>query len=137
MDASRTLIGVGGSAGGIEALLALLGRLPRDLPAAVLVVIHVSPIGASRLPQIARRATLLEVADVHAHGSLTPGTVYIAPPDYHLLADADGEGYRLDLGPRENGSRPAVDALFRSIAAAARRQAVGIVLSGMLDDGTA
>jgi two-component system chemotaxis response regulator CheB len=131
----RDLIVAGASAGGIEALQEMVGGLPPDLPASVLVVVHMPPTGGRALHRILSRATSLDVV-VPAHGDpLEPGRVYVAPGDHHLLV---GLGHvHLRRGPRENGYRPAVDPLFRSAAAYYGPRAIGVVLSGSLSDGTA
>jgi two-component system chemotaxis response regulator CheB len=139
--AARDLIVVGGSAGGVDALTALVAGLPPDLPAAVCVVVHRPPYLPSQLPQLLGRAGPLP-ARVAVHGEpLRPGTIHVAAPDHHLLIEraAGGAGavIRLTKGPRENRSRPAVDPLFRSAALACGPRVVAVVLSGALDDGTA
>ena len=128
-----TIIGVGASAGGVEALSALMARLPYDLDAAVLVVLHVSPAGTSVLPQILDRAGPLTALAALDGEPIRPSVVYVAPPDRHLTVE--GGCVRLTARPRENGHRPAIDPLFRSIAAEAGRP-IGVVLSGTRDDGT-
>jgi two-component system chemotaxis response regulator CheB len=126
---------MGASAGGIEALTAVLAGLRKDFPAPILVVHHLSPTGRSVLPDILARASRLEVGHAHTGEVLQGGRVYVAPPDQHLVVhDAR---IRLSRGPRENHHRPAVDVLFRSVARVAGQGAIGVVLSGNLDDGTA
>ncbi len=126
---------LGASAGGIEALRQLVAQLPGDFPAAVCVVLHLSPQGPSVLPQILARAGDLPAVQAADGMAAEGGTIYVAPPDCHLLVE-DGT-LRLDKGPRINGHRPAIDTLFKSAASAYGRGAVGVVLSGVLDDGTA
>jgi two-component system, chemotaxis family, protein-glutamate methylesterase/glutaminase len=126
---------VGASAGGVEALKALVGALPADFPAVVLVVLHLAPTATSLLPQILGRAGSLPASHAEDSVPMEGGHVYVAPPNQHLLVD-DGH-LRLDRGPRVNGHRPAVDALFRSAAASFGSGTAGVVLSGVLDDGTA
>jgi two-component system, chemotaxis family, protein-glutamate methylesterase/glutaminase len=129
------IIVIGASAGGVEALSQLVAGLPRDLAAAIFVVIHISPHGKSVLPSILNRQGKLPASHAIDGEAIAQGHIYIAPPDYHLLVKP---GYiRLVKGPRENNSRPAVDPLFRTAAKAYGRRVVGVILSGTLDDGTA
>lgn len=126
---------IGASAGGVEALRGLVEALPEDFPAAILIVLHLAPSGTSVLPQILERAGTLEARQATDQCRVEGGCIYVAPPDYHLLVE-DGHAL-LDHGPRVNGHRPAVDNLFRAAANAYGPNVAGIVLSGVLDDGTA
>lgn len=136
--AGHDLIVLGASAGGVEAVSALLAGLPSDLAAAVCVVIHQRPDVESRLPRVLARATTLSVVLARQGARITPGTVFVAPPDLHLFVERDEQGGVLHLarGPRENRVRPAVDPLFRSAALAFGSRVIGVILSGALDDGT-
>jgi len=125
---------VGASAGGVETLRTLAAALPPDLGAAVLVVLHVSQAGTSVLSEIFDRAGPLPAVNAMQGEPIHRGRIYVAPPNHHLAIE-DGL-LALSHGPRENGHRPAIDALFRSAAAAYGARAAGVVLSGMLDDGT-
>lgn len=129
------LIVVGASAGGVEALKKLTARLPADLPAAVLVVLHVWPEGPSLLPEILNSAGPLPAVHPYDRESLEYGRIYIAPPDFHLTIE---QGMvRVLRGPKENRHRPAVDPLFRSAAVSYGPRVVACVLTGSMDDGTA
>src|SRR4051794_36239432 len=133
--ANRTpLVTIGASAGGIEAVGRLLSELPPELPASVLVVVHIAPV-ANRLASVLDRRSALPVGQAVDGEELEPGRVYLAAPDHHLLVD-DGH-IRVVRGPHENGHRPAIDPLFRSAAAARRSSLVAVVLTGSLDDGAA
>jgi two-component system, chemotaxis family, protein-glutamate methylesterase/glutaminase len=129
------IIVIGTSAGGVEALQAIVRDLPRDLPAAIFVVLHLAPEGSSLLPQILSKAGPLPASPGVDGEAIVPGHIYVARPDYHLLVEP---GYvRVTRGPKENRFRPAIDTLFRSAAYAYGPRVIGVVLTGMLDDGTA
>lgn len=129
------LVAVGASAGGVNALTSLVQALPADLDAALLVVLHIAPTGPSLLPAILTRAGPLPACHATDGVEVEAGRIYVAPPDRHLTLI--GNTLRVDRSPSENGVRPSVDTLFRSVARSAGRRAVGIILSGTLDDGTA
>jgi two-component system chemotaxis response regulator CheB len=130
-----SLIVIGASAGGIDALAALVKGLPADLPAAVCVVMHFPAYSTSRLPEILNRAGPLHAEHVTARQTIQPGCIYIAPPNWHLLA---GPGHLFLSGtPGYNSIRPAIDPLFRTAAHAYGARCIGVLLSGTLDDGVA
>jgi two-component system chemotaxis response regulator CheB len=129
------LIVIGTSAGGVEALQVIARGLPGDLSAAILIVMHTSPRGPHLMPEILSKAGPLEVARAVNGASIEQGKIYIAPPDHHLLVKESR--ISLSRGPKENCSRPAIDPLFRTAAAAYGPHVVGVILTGMLDDGTA
>lgn len=129
------VIGVGASAGGVETLSAFVAGLDPDLPAAVLVVLHQSADAPGVLPDLLDRRCPLPVQVARDREALELGHVYVAPPDHHLVVR--DRGIAVTRGPKENGHRPGVDPLFRSLALEYGPSAVAIVLSGMLDDGAA
>jgi two-component system chemotaxis response regulator CheB len=134
-NGQRRIVVVGGSAGSLAPLRALLRGLDPDLPATVLVVQHGGSGGSGHLPDVLRRESRLPVAYATDGEFLHSGTVRLAPPGRHLLIH-DGI-VRLVAGPRINLVRPAVDALFRSAARWCGPATAAVVLSGALDDGAA
>jgi two-component system chemotaxis response regulator CheB len=131
----RDIVVVGASAGGVEALTQFVTALPRTLPAAIFIVLHVAPAGGSQLPDILTRKGRLPARHPVDEEPIACGQIYVAPPDRHLMI---GLGFvRVVQGPRENRHRPAADPLFRSAARTYGERVIGVVLSGGLDDGTA
>ena len=134
MDKKDRVIVIGTSAGGLEALFRIVPHLAKDLAAPVLVVQH---IGAHRslLPELLSSKGSLPA--VFAQTGMVPqaGTIYVAPPDHHLLLE--NGALRLFRGPKEHFARPAIDPLFRSVALHSGSRAIGVILTGMLDDGSA
>jgi two-component system chemotaxis response regulator CheB len=127
---------IGTSAGGVDALSALLPALPADAQAAVFVVIHLPRERPSRLADIFGGKCAAPVREAQDKEPVEPGTVYFAPPDYHLLVDA---GPQLSLSADElvNFSRPSVDVLFESAADVYGPRLLGVVLTGASHDGAA
>jgi two-component system, chemotaxis family, protein-glutamate methylesterase/glutaminase len=133
--APARVIGIAASAGGVEALRAVVRVLPGDLPAAICVVLHIPATGRSLLAPILDRDGALTAVVAEDGQPLLPGMIYVAPADHHLLVRS--RTIELSRGPKENGVRPAADPMFRSLAWSWGRAAVGVVLSGALDDGSA
>ena len=131
----RNIVVIGGSAGATAPLKAMLSRLPSDLPAAVFVTMHIPARSTGILTTVASAAAHLPVQQAKDGLPIALGNIYLAAPDHHLIL-VDGH-MRLGRGPRENLARPAIDPLFRSAAVAYGPRVVGVVLSGMLNDGAA
>jgi two-component system chemotaxis response regulator CheB len=130
---SPQCITIGASAGGLEPLRDVVSQLPADFPAPVFVVMHVLATHFSYLPDILSKAGPLPSSHPKDNTRIEAGHIYVAPPDHHLLID---DGFvAVKRGPKENGFRPSVDALFRSAAYSYGPGAIGIVLSGALNDG--
>jgi two-component system chemotaxis response regulator CheB len=123
------VVACGSSAGGLNALTELISRLPADFPAAVVVVQHLDPRHRSLMADILAKRTSLRVKEAEEGERLEARTVYIAPPNRHLLVNPDG---RLALADSElvHFLRPSADLLFESVAASFRDRAIGVVLSG-------
>ncbi|APE18469.1 chemotaxis protein CheB [Mycobacterium sp. WY10] len=126
-------VAVGASAGGVEALVQFAGGLPDDLPYPVLVALHMPAGAPSVLAHIIDRAGPLPATAAVDGEELEPGHIYVAVPNRHLMVHQDR--VVVSQGPSESGHRPAINALFRSVAVSCERRAVGILMSGVLDDG--
>jgi two-component system chemotaxis response regulator CheB len=128
-----SIVVIGASAGGIESLMKLVAGLPRQLRAAIFVVVHQPAWHKSELPQVLARSGGLPALHPAEGQEIDCGKIYVAKPDFHLLLERD----HIDLwrGPKENRHRPAVNPLFRSAAVAFGRRVIGVILSGFLDDG--
>jgi two-component system chemotaxis response regulator CheB len=135
-DEEQKIVVIGASAGGVDALMQLVRALPKNFAAPVCAVLHLSPDSPSMLAEILARSSPMRVVAAEDGAPLKNGTVYVAVPDRHLIVGKHGS-IRVMRGPRENLHRPAVDPLFRSAAAAYGARAIGVVLTGNLDDGTA
>lgn len=130
---NRDVIVIGASMGGVEGLKTLFAQLPPDLPAGVCTVLHIAPSSDSLAATLGRDSTL-PVLTPRDGEPFNQGVIYVAPPDKHLLVK---EGYlRVFRGPRENRSRPAIDPLFRSAGVAYGSRTIGVVLTGLQDDGS-
>jgi len=127
------IIVIGGSAGGISAVRNIICGLPADLPAALLVVIHMPP-SPSTLAEVLSKSSRLPTFEAIQDQPIQRGTIYVAPPDRHLFIDNDR--ILLWQGPKENRHRPAINALFRSAAVGYGERVVGVILSGIMQDGT-
>jgi two-component system chemotaxis response regulator CheB len=132
--AKRDIIVVGGSAGSVEAMRELLEGLPKSFPGSIFFVLHLPRESKSLLPEILSRSGF-PTRHPQDGERIARGQAYVAPPDRHLLLERDR--MRLVNGPRHNRHRPAIDPLFLSAARVFGPRAMGVILSGSLDDGTA
>lgn len=133
-EAAFGLVVIAASAGGVEALRAVLSRLPAGFPAPIGLVLHLSPRLPSRLPELLRRWSRLDAAFAAEGERPRAGTVYAAPPNRHLVVRPDGRFGLLDTA-KVNFTRPAADPLFETAAARFGRRALAVVLTGMGRDG--
>jgi two-component system chemotaxis response regulator CheB len=132
--AKRDIIVVGASAGGVTALIKLVESLPKNINASIFIVLHIPPFSPSNLPAILSRAGLNNAIHPKDGELVKPGHIYIAAPDHHMLLE--GKRILMKKGPEENRFRPSIDALFRSAAYVYGPRVIGVVLSGLLNDGT-
>ncbi len=132
-----SVIAMAASVGGLHALSVILGGLPANFPAAIAIVMHLSPNHKSILAEILSRRTHLPVKEAHTGDVLCPSCVFIAPPNHHLSVAAGG---RLKLSSSHakkiNYARPSAEPLFISVAAIYRRSAIAVVLTGGDGDGS-
>ena len=130
----QTAIVVGASAGALDALGEILPWLPADYPSPVIIVVHLPPDKDSMLAEVFRKKCKMAVKEAEDKEPLSAGTIYFAPPDYHLLVE---QGRYLSLSSDEPVlfSRPAIDVLFETAAEAYGEKLTGIVLTGANEDG--
>jgi two-component system chemotaxis response regulator CheB len=129
------IVAIAASAGGVQALTEILGRLPTNLPAIVVVVQHLDPRHRSLMPQIFGRRSNLPIHQAVDGMEVEPGNVYLAPPDRHLLINRDAT-VSLTQTELVNFVRPSADLLFESVAAAYGERAIAVVLTGAGKDGS-
>jgi two-component system, chemotaxis family, protein-glutamate methylesterase/glutaminase len=135
MDTFKKIVVIGASAGGMQATAQVLSKINPELDVAVLVVLHIAKHAMGQvITQYMQKHTPLLCSIPTDGEQLQNKRVYIAPPDRHLIITRDG--IRVNDGPHENRWRPSIDVLFRSAAVAYDSNVIGIILSGMLDDGT-
>ena len=132
--ARRSIIVIGASAGGVTALRAFTAGLAAPLPTPILIVLHVGAL-SSELPSLLNAAGATPAKHGESGETIRPGQIYVAPPDRHMIV-VDG-CIRLTRGPKENWARPAIDPLFRSVAEGFGPAAIGVILTGNLNDGSA
>src|SRR3954471_8567840 len=130
---NRDIIVIGGSSGATAPLRTILSALPQDLPAAVFIVLHIPARSLGLLATVTSAVAHLPVHAAAEGMTIIPGNIYLGVPDFHLIL-TDGQ-IRLGRGPRENMARPSIDPLFRSAAVAYGPRVIGVLLSGLLNDG--
>jgi two-component system chemotaxis response regulator CheB len=123
------------SAGGVQALGAILAALPADFPAAIVIVQHRTARGPFQLPEVLSRRTVLRVEQAREGTAMRPASVFIAPPDWHLLVNEDGT-LSLSHSAKVRSVRPSADRLFESLAASFGERAIAVVLTGAGSDGS-
>ena len=128
------IVALAASAGGLTALIEVLAHLPADFKAAIVIVQHLDPRHRSLMAEILSRRTLLKVVQAKQGDKLTPGTVYIAPPNNHLLVNSDGTA-SLSQSEMVHFLRPSADLLFESLAGSYKERAIAVVLTGTGSDG--
>lgn len=133
--AKHNIVVIGASAGGVQAIKKLAAGLPADLPAAIFIATHLPNFGKSIIPEIIDQAGELPARHAVNDEPIKLGCIYVASPGHHLMVEKSH--VRVTSGPTENGFRPAIDVLFRSAARTHGRRVIGVVLTGLLDDGTA
>lgn len=127
---------IGASAGGVEAVCTLLAALPAGFRQAVIIVLHLLPTRRNTLPEVFARHSALPVREAEDKARIAGGTVYLAPPDYHLMVEPE-YSFALSADEPQNFSRPSIDVLFESAAYAYRERLLGIILTGASSDGAA
>ncbi len=136
-DQLKQVIVIGTSAGGLNAVVNVIGQLSKKFPAPILVVQHISTDATGNvLLNALNKQGNLKCSHASNGTTMKPGNLYLAPSDHHLMVD-DDHTLLVTKGAQENRSRPAIDPLFRSAAVVFRSKVIGILLSGYLDDGTA
>jgi two-component system, chemotaxis family, protein-glutamate methylesterase/glutaminase len=131
---SNQIVVIGASSGGLDAVQTVAGGLSHDFPAPICVVIHTSPDSPGVIHEIVGRATDMVTVALREAQKLEPGKMYFPPPDCHLVVEPGH--VRATKGPKENRFRPAIDPLFRTAAQVFGPGAIGVILTGNLDDGT-
>ena len=126
---------IGASAGGMEAIGAIVRKLPRDFTVPIIIVQHLSPKSKGYLPKYLSTLTDLRVKEADEKEKLMPGLVYISPANYHLLVENDGT-LSLTVEPKVNHSRPAIDLLFETASDVYQDMLIGIILTGANKDGS-
>ncbi|RYF82560.1 MAG: chemotaxis protein CheB [Chitinophagaceae bacterium] len=133
-DITYKMVVIGGSAGSLDVVLKIVSGLPAQTKASFIIVLHRKSDSESILTNLLSIRTRLKVKEVEDKDEIHPGTIYLAPPDYHLLLE-DEKNFSLDSSEKVHYSRPSIDVTFESVAETFGRRAIGILLSGANSDG--
>ncbi|MGL6344776.1 MAG: chemotaxis protein CheB [Waterburya sp.] len=133
--AANKVVAIAASKGGISALKEVLAYLPSDFPGAIIIVQHLSPLFKSYLADLLNRHTPLHVERATDGAKLTTGKIYVAPPDYHVIVNAN-HSINLSQAAKEHFVRPSAEYTFKSLAEHYRQRAIAVVLTGYDGDGS-
>ncbi len=125
---------IGSSAGGIDALVKIIPKLPREFPVPVIIAQHISPISDNYIAEFLNNKSNIKVQEAEEKTKAEPGNAYIAPPNYHLLMERD-KTFSLTTTERVNFARPSIDVLFKTAAEAYGKDLIGVILTGGNHDG--
>jgi two-component system chemotaxis response regulator CheB len=136
MDGNRKIVAIGASTGGTQAIESVMCGMPADAPATVIVQ-HMPEAFTGAFAERLNKNCAMEIREARDFDDVTQGTALLAPGDRHMLLEKKGTRYqvRIKKGPRVHFQRPSVDVLFQSVAASSGQNAVGVILTGMGDDG--
>ena len=126
---------IGASSGGLQALKLILGQLPVDYPLPILIVQHISSDSGDGFAKLLDELCAIRVKEADEEEKILPGTVYLAPPDYHLLVEKEGK-LALSADPPVSYARPSIDVLFESAAEIFGPELIGVILTGANFDGS-
>ena len=131
------IVAIGVSTGGPNALNEVIPEIPKDFPVPIVLVQHMPPFFTKTLAERLDQKSALTIVEAEPGMQLAPGSLYIAPGDYHMELKRNGLGVEVitQQGPRENSCRPAVDVLFRSVVSLYQEAVLGVILTGMGQDG--
>lgn len=135
MPGTFPIVAIGASLGGLTACRKVLWGLPGDFPAAILLAQHRLPAGESLLASLLSSEAGLQAVEPDDKAPIVPGRVYIAPANYHMLVERDGDSIALSTDSAVRYARPSIDVLFESLAASVGVRAIAVVLTGASDDG--
>lgn len=126
---------IGASSGGLQALKLILGQLPVDYPLPILIAQHISSESGDGFARLLDELCAIRVKEADEEEQILPGTVYLAPPDYHLLVEKEGK-LALSADPPVSYARPSIDVLFESAAEIFGPELIGVILTGANFDGS-